>query len=177
MEINEILTRKEKGLISVGASVAAGCQPCTAFHIQAALEAGASEVEIRQAVEVALRVRDDAASTMAGVAAKKLGKAQPADNQLVYSKLKIDELVAVAASFAINCTTSLDYHLNAAQLTEVTKAQIQIALKISRNIKKTAARQVEAMVIGIGTAVGADGGCGCQETKVESGIDRVSCCG
>jgi AhpD family alkylhydroperoxidase len=176
MENNEKLTRKEKGLISVGASVAAGCQPCTAFHIRAALEAGASEVEIRQSVEVALRVREDAVAIMAGVAAKHLGAAQPEDNQLAYSKSTIDELVALSAAFAINCTTSLTYHINAAQLTEATEQQIQIALGISRSIKKTAARQVEAMVIGIGNADSSDDGCGCQETEVESGTDRVSCC-
>lgn len=177
MEINEKLTRKEKCLISVGASVAAGCQPCTAFHVKAALEAGASEIEVGQSAEIALRVRKEATSIMASVAAKHLGKQEEADNRRTYSRSKIDALVAVAAAYAINCTTGLEYHLNAAQLAEASVQQIQVALGISRSIKITAARQVEALVIVIGTADDANGGCGCHEPEVEEVPGSGSCCG
>ncbi|HLE29744.1 MAG TPA: carboxymuconolactone decarboxylase family protein [Anaerolineales bacterium] len=51
------LAPKEAELIAVGASIAAGCQPCTRFHFQAARAAGADDEEIRQAVRDALEVR------------------------------------------------------------------------------------------------------------------------
>ncbi len=41
-----------KELVAIGASVGAHCQPCLRHHIQAALELGVTEEEIRQAVEV-----------------------------------------------------------------------------------------------------------------------------
>jgi AhpD family alkylhydroperoxidase len=40
-------SRREKEIISVGASVAAGCQPCTRHHVAEARAAGVSDREIR----------------------------------------------------------------------------------------------------------------------------------
>jgi AhpD family alkylhydroperoxidase len=51
-------------LIAIGASVTANCQPCLEYHVDKALESGASELEIAQAIEVAKMVRKGAASKM-----------------------------------------------------------------------------------------------------------------
>ena len=51
-------------LISVGASVAANCQPCLEACVARARESGADEEEIGEAIEVAKRVRPGAASKM-----------------------------------------------------------------------------------------------------------------
>lgn len=51
-------------LIAVGASIAANCQPCLETNIKKALENGADEQEIRDAIEVGKRVREGAASKM-----------------------------------------------------------------------------------------------------------------
>ena len=51
-------------LIAIGASVAANCQPCLQYHIDKALESGASDLEIAQAIEVAKTVRKGAAAKM-----------------------------------------------------------------------------------------------------------------
>jgi len=40
--VNGALTQKEKELGAVGASIAAGCQPCTAYHLRAARDTGAA---------------------------------------------------------------------------------------------------------------------------------------
>ena len=57
MSTNGLLTEKEQELVAVGASIAAGCRPCTAYHVRAARVAGADKEEIRQAVNDALDVR------------------------------------------------------------------------------------------------------------------------
>jgi AhpD family alkylhydroperoxidase len=36
MSTNGLLTEKEQELVAVGASIAAGCRPCTAYHVRAA---------------------------------------------------------------------------------------------------------------------------------------------
>ena len=55
---------KTKSLIAVGASITANCQPCLK-HLEAkAREAGASDEEIAEAIEVAKTVRSGAASQM-----------------------------------------------------------------------------------------------------------------
>lgn len=51
-------------LIAIGASVTANCQPCLQYHVDKALESGASELEIAQAIEVAKTVRKGAAAKM-----------------------------------------------------------------------------------------------------------------
>lgn len=53
-----------KELISVGASVTANCQPCLQYHVSKALESGADEQEITEAVEAGKMVRKGAASKM-----------------------------------------------------------------------------------------------------------------
>ncbi|MBI5633838.1 MAG: carboxymuconolactone decarboxylase family protein [Nitrospirae bacterium] len=51
-------------LIAIGASVTANCQPCLQYHVEKALESGASDFEIAEAIEVAKAVRKGAAGKM-----------------------------------------------------------------------------------------------------------------
>jgi AhpD family alkylhydroperoxidase len=51
-------------LIAVGASITANCQPCLEVNVAKALENGASEGEISEAIEVGKMVRKGAASKM-----------------------------------------------------------------------------------------------------------------
>lgn len=51
-------------LIAVGASITANCQPCLQINVTKALESGADEQEIAEAVEVGKMVRRGAASKM-----------------------------------------------------------------------------------------------------------------
>ena len=53
-----------KALIAVVASITANCQPCLQSTMSMALENGANEQEIAEAVEVGRRVRKGAASKM-----------------------------------------------------------------------------------------------------------------
>jgi AhpD family alkylhydroperoxidase len=53
-----------KELIAVGASIGANCQPCLKYHSEKALENGAVESEIAEAIEVGKMVRMGAAANM-----------------------------------------------------------------------------------------------------------------
>ena len=53
-----------KELVAIGASVTANCQPCLQYHVGRALESGADEGEVTEAVEVGKMVRKGAASKM-----------------------------------------------------------------------------------------------------------------
>ncbi|MES0372257.1 MAG: carboxymuconolactone decarboxylase family protein [Mariprofundaceae bacterium] len=52
---------KMKELIAIGASVTANCVPCLTFHVTTAREAGVSDGEIKQAIDVGRMVRKGAA--------------------------------------------------------------------------------------------------------------------
>ena len=58
------LDNRIRALIAVGASITANCQPCLRSTTSLALESGADEQEIAEAIEVAKRVRKCAASSM-----------------------------------------------------------------------------------------------------------------
>ncbi|HEY3348131.1 MAG TPA: carboxymuconolactone decarboxylase family protein [Nitrospirota bacterium] len=60
---------KIKELIAVGASITANCQPCLKYHVSSALEQGASEQEIMEAIEVGKTVRKGAMAKMNAYAA------------------------------------------------------------------------------------------------------------
>jgi AhpD family alkylhydroperoxidase len=51
-------------LIAVGASITANCQPCLEVNLSKALENGADQQEIAEAIEIGKMVRKGAASKM-----------------------------------------------------------------------------------------------------------------
>jgi AhpD family alkylhydroperoxidase len=51
-------------LIAVGASITANCQPCLQINVAKALESGAGEQEIAEAIQVGKMVRQGAASKL-----------------------------------------------------------------------------------------------------------------
>ena len=51
------LNNRERSLVSLGAALAANCVPCIEFHIPEAKNAGLSDPEIREAIEIADKVR------------------------------------------------------------------------------------------------------------------------
>lgn len=50
------LSRRQKELIAVGISVATDCESCMQWHIEQAADAGASEREVLEAVEVGIEM-------------------------------------------------------------------------------------------------------------------------
>ena len=72
MKLDERMMR----LIAVGASITANCQPCLQTNVAKALESGANEGEIAEAIWVGKMVRRGAASKMDEFAAS-LNQAVP----------------------------------------------------------------------------------------------------
>jgi AhpD family alkylhydroperoxidase len=60
MEWNERI----KELVAVGASITANCQPCLQYHVDKALESGATPQEIEAAIGVGNQVRKGASAKM-----------------------------------------------------------------------------------------------------------------
>jgi len=60
----EGLDARTAELIAIGASVAAHCQPCLAYHVNAARDLGMDEALIREAIAVGHRVEKGAMAAM-----------------------------------------------------------------------------------------------------------------
>ena len=179
MSTNGLLTEKEKELVAVGASIAAGCRPCTAYHVRAARTAGADKEEIRQAVNDALDVRRSATASMARLAEKLLGDAPELDATNCSQKSLIGELVSVSAALAVNCVANLETHMTAAWQLGATVRQIQTALDIASSVKSMAGKKAEAAIAKLAEesqACAAD--CGCHDTPGQPSPAPAGCsCG
>ena len=137
-------SRREKEIISIGASVAAGCQPCTKHHVGEARAAGVSEREIRVAVDDGLCVRRNATEVIARHADALLGEPPAAGAACCGEKTLLRELTSVAAAFAVNCTVNVASHVAAARRLGATDRQIQTAVGLARTIRRVAAGHAEA---------------------------------
>ena len=158
---------REKELVAVGISVAAGCRPCTDYHLAAVRKAGASDEEIKQAVADAVSVRRSATEIMAGYALAQLGEdghgsepphgepphGEPPDGEpphgepaAVGETNRVKELVSVGAAFAVNCTSNLEKHIAAAEALGVSQNEIRNIVKLATFIKAKAASHVEKLV-------------------------------
>ena len=69
---NKVLDTKTQELISIAASLAAKCQGCLEGHIKKALQAGASEQEISEALCIAAAVNAAAIIDLSDIAARNL---------------------------------------------------------------------------------------------------------
>lgn len=138
------LTRKEKELVNIGASVATGCKPCTDYHFMKVREAGASDEEIKGTISDALAVRDSAKQIMETHGLKHLGIAKDEDDLYCTGPTtRIKELVSIAAAFAVNCTTNLERHVAASRSVGITEDEVTSVLDAALFIKGEAAHYVD----------------------------------
>lgn len=132
------LSNKEKELAAVGASIAAGCRPCTNYHFKKARAERASDEEIKQAMLDAIAVRDRARQMMKSLSFRLLGlKLGPAEvgEKVEGEASRMTELVSVAAAYAVNCKLSLKKHLEGARALGIENDEIKDVLELARFIK------------------------------------------
>ncbi|MDH3474780.1 MAG: carboxymuconolactone decarboxylase family protein [Rhodospirillales bacterium] len=144
------ITPKEKELAAVGISVAAGCKPCTDHHVTVARKARATDLEIEKAVAVALAVRRTAAEIMEAHASAQLGGVQAeaqaeAAPSLAGATGRLTTMVSVGAAFAVNCVSSLERQLAAAEAAGLAADEIMQVVKLAAFIKRRAASHVERL--------------------------------
>lgn len=51
------LSTREQELVALGAAIASNCVPCVEYHVPEARKAGVSDVQMREAVRIADKVR------------------------------------------------------------------------------------------------------------------------
>jgi AhpD family alkylhydroperoxidase len=147
---NEIVfTEKEKALICVSASIAAGCRPCTEYHVNGARRAGACDRSIALAIETAVTVRENATRNMESWGERCAGPRPEIEQEFRNGKRFVTELAAVAAAAAVNSVPDLLARIEAAKLAGATQQQIVAALAVAASIRGTAVKKVEAAVGGV----------------------------
>ncbi|MHC4429416.1 MAG: carboxymuconolactone decarboxylase family protein [Planctomycetota bacterium] len=162
------LTSRERELVAVGISVAAGCRPCTSYHLREVRKTEATDDEIRRAIVDAVCIRNSATEIMRShvLGAGRAGK-EIADCGCTTEPTRIGELVSIGAAFAVNCAASLERHLNASRSVGVTEDDAAAAVELAAFIKKMAASHVERVV---GQREPTD------DPKPARQVDEGSCC-
>lgn len=141
------ITPKEKELVAIGISVAAGCKPCTNHHVTVGRKARATDKEMKKAVEDSLLIRRRAADTMEAYALDSLDdQREPVIFGSTREPSRIAALVSVGAAFAVNCTSSLEHSLASAKAAGLPQDDIMQIVELAAFIKQKAASHVERLV-------------------------------
>jgi len=135
-----LLSNMEKEQVLIGASIAAGCKPCTEYHIKKAVEVGLSNHDIKKAVENAYEIRLKASKIMLDHGLSLL----EIDIKTKSSKTDLDkltregELVSIAASYSVNCTSSLEEHVSSGKKAGISDDEIVEVIELVKFIEKKA---------------------------------------
>lgn len=73
------LNDRERVLVSLGAALASNCVPCLEHHVSQARQAGLTDAQIHEAIELADSVRKVPARKVLETALRELGEAFPTD--------------------------------------------------------------------------------------------------
>jgi AhpD family alkylhydroperoxidase len=139
------ITNLEKELAAVGISIAAGCKPCTDYHMKAVRAAGAEMPAVREAVDQAAAVRAAANSIMYAYGLAHLGDAVAAPPARVDGHRQ-GVLTGLGAAFAVNCTSTLEQHIAAAADAGIATNEIVEIAKLARFIKGKGASHVDRRI-------------------------------
>lgn len=71
------LNQRDYELVAIGAAVASNCVPCIEYHIPEARRAGLSDAQIREAVQIAEKLKQVPAKKILDVAAALLTSEKP----------------------------------------------------------------------------------------------------
>jgi AhpD family alkylhydroperoxidase len=142
------ITPQERELVAIGIAVASGCRPCVDTAILAAREDGANPDDIANSISVASDVRRAATSIIEDFALRRNGveTAQTEPDPVPGNSERIDELVSVGASFALNCVPSMQKHVDNASAIGISREEIMEIVKLGVYLKDMAASHVEHLV-------------------------------
>lgn len=73
----EQLSHRERELVAIGAALGSNCIPCIELHIPAARQAGLTDTQIREAIELADKVRQVPARNALAAGSKAFENPQP----------------------------------------------------------------------------------------------------
>lgn len=161
------LTDAQREFVAIGAAIGAGCQPCTQYHVGAALKSGLSPEEIRRAIDEAHAVRREGGIAVANVGRMILGLD---DEEAQGDNRPWDQpqaLVYIGAAAGCNAGSLLARYLEAASGLGLSAEELGEALQIAQVVKERAAdflrKDVERTLGRLPATAGAPG-------------DSASCC-
>jgi len=166
------LTIKEVELVYLGASIAAGCKPCTSYHFRKSKEAGASDEEIKTAITISIIIRDTSKKEMENHAMSLLGtNTQDEVNKDNLNPDRKKVLISIGSAFAVNCTSTLNNYITLGESVGITNEDLNKIFRAAKLVKMKAASHVDKIAVRFEEPKsseedkGNSEGCGCEENK------------
>jgi len=133
------LTDVQRELVALGAAVGAGCQPCTQYHVRAALKAGLSPEEIRRAIDEAQAVRREGGVAVANVGRRHLGLGEEEAHGESCLCEAPKALVYIGSATGCNAGGLLARYLEAATGLGLSEEELAEAVQVAQFVKERAA--------------------------------------
>jgi AhpD family alkylhydroperoxidase len=108
------LTDREKELVAIGASVGAGCQPCTGYHVRAGVKAGLTKDEVSGAIDGAQVVRREGGIAVSNLGRRILGVEHEQAEQVGEPEERGQALVYIGAAVGCNAGSLLTGYIGSA---------------------------------------------------------------
>ena len=136
--IMSALTDAQREFVALGAAIGAGCQPCTQYHVRAALKAGLGREEILRALDQAQAVRQEGGLAVANVGRTMLGldEQAPAGGGLCDAS---QALVYIGAAAGCNAGGLLARYLEGANGLGLSAEELSEAVEIAQAVKEKGA--------------------------------------
>jgi AhpD family alkylhydroperoxidase len=161
-----LLTEKEREMINLGTSLAAGCQPCMKYHLRKCREIGLCKKEIHEIINLteyictrAFRIMKVRGLTFF------IARQNPETGVRVKCESRRDFLVGLAVSYALNNTDLTNRYLQHARQSGISDSAISRIVELSRFTCSKARAHVDILIEGRGVEVKAeeldDPNCGC----------------
>lgn len=142
------ITPQERELVAIGIAVASGCRPCAHNAVLAARELGASQEDIAASISIASNVCRASTNVIEAYALRCDDAEVPVTepDPVPGNSDRVEELVSVGASFALNCVPSMNKHVGNASAIGISRDEIMEIVKLGVFIKDMAATHVEHLV-------------------------------
>ena len=149
MNMEGSLNIKEKQLVYLSASIAAGCHPCTKYHLRKSREAGLTDIEINKILALTTSIRDNATNYM-GSFAHNQKTADKLEVENRESRNRDDILVGIAASYSTNFPVGLEKYLSTAINIGISDVELSDIINLSKFVVDKARAHVEMITDKIG---------------------------
>lgn len=167
------LSERERELAAVGISIAAGCKPCTDYHLRSVRKTGATDDEIRYAIQRGAAVGRRAAAVMEDYALKR----DTEDDAQGVPPTRLDLLISTGAACAVNSTDELERYLAAAGRANVADIDVKAVAKLAQFIRGKAISHAEELIdlrpsadrepeLPPAREAAMQGGCGCHGAEL-----------
>jgi len=111
----DTLTEKETEIINLGASIAAGCQPCTKYHVKKCKKVGISDEDINSVIENTRHICKNVIDFMLTKAFKSVNIRNKKEIRFPLTGVqRNDVLLGMAITYSLNSSTLLEEYIKLA---------------------------------------------------------------